>query len=419
MVIKRYIKDFDRLKNDFSFLPHIIKSLHGEIELSLRENYFNLYYRGNSIAKVGFKPDGKYEVIIHNEFYQKTSAAGRFKKYIKPVKDKNYVHLLVEKDSLHPLFQRKHLVEFCSKVKKRNFSEELTLEQMIISDNSTRDDLIIIDRQVTDTKMKGRMDLLALKQLQGNRYKFLVLEAKMGNNPELAGSVADQLEGYVSHIDKHFADYKACYEENYRQKKEFGLINHPDFQTIEIVPGVEGMVVVSGYSGLARSKIKELRKKHPSIRIKQFHYGLDVENKGLSGANTILFGSNNMELAKVLIEWCKDNQKVLFFAQLNTPDLIAIPSFIIIVDRNYISNSAWEDYCAYCNEISQPLPDDIPDEIKEDLASLPDFDDTPVIIIDDEKFSGIHGKNKGNIYSIDQSNYSEIIKTLDSIVYDN
>jgi hypothetical protein len=277
MVIKRYLdKDYlERLMNDFTFLPTILSNLHGEIEMSLRDNYFNLYYRGNSIAKVMFKSGDQYEIVIHKEFYSKTSAEIRFENYKKQVKDKDYVHLLVSKDFLHPLLQRKHLTEFCSKVKSRNYSEELLLEQMIISDNSAREDLVIIDRQVTDTKMKGRMDLLALKrQQENNMYGFLILEVKMGNNPELTGSVANQLERYVNHIDKHFVDYKTCYEENYRQKKLFGLIDYPKYENIIIAPGVEGMVLVSGYSGLARIQIERLRQEHPSIKIKQFNYEL-------------------------------------------------------------------------------------------------------------------------------------------------
>ena len=40
-------------------------------------------------------------------------------------------------------------------------------EHILITDNLGRNDLIIIDRQVTETALKGkRIDLLALKQVQ-------------------------------------------------------------------------------------------------------------------------------------------------------------------------------------------------------------------------------------------------------------
>ncbi len=275
MIINRYIKEFDRMKEDFKFLPDVIKSFKGEIELSLRQNYFNLYYKGNSLAKVNFEPDGKYELVIHKSFFEKTSAEKDERFLIKKNDDGTYVHLMVEKGLLHPLLQKKYLAEFCSRVKKKNYSEELTLEQMIITDNLSRDDLLIIDRQVTDTKLKGRLDLLALKKVEGNRFRFIVIEVKLGNNKELSSSVAGQLEGYIQHIEEHFEDYKTCYEKNYQQKKSLGLVENP-FDTIEIVPGVRGMVVVSGYSGIARKSIKELKKHHPSLAIQEIKYRLDV-----------------------------------------------------------------------------------------------------------------------------------------------
>jgi len=40
----------------------------------------------------------------------------------------------------------------------------------------------------------------------------------------------------------------------------------------------------------------------------------------------------------------------MFFPEPGSPDIIAIPFFVIVVDRNYIGKSAWEDYCGYCND---------------------------------------------------------------------
>lgn len=280
VVIKRFMDDyyFGRMQEDFNFLPNVIKSFKGEVELFLRDNYFNLYYKGNSLARVDFKPDGKYEIKIHKEFVKGTSVEkdnrflGKWKE-----KDDGYVYFIVEKDLLHPLLQKKYLDEFCSKVKKLNFKEELILEQMLITDNLMREDFLFIDRQVTDKEMNGkRMDLLALRQIECNKYSFIVIEVKLGNNSELSGNVADQLEYYIKHIEEYFDDYKKCYEENYKQKKAFGLIEKPSCKTIEIVEGVKGMVVICGYSVMAKEKIQNLLKNHSSLNVKQFYYELDL-----------------------------------------------------------------------------------------------------------------------------------------------
>ena len=274
-MVKRYFSEenFARLRKDFVFLIKIIKSFKGELEFSIRDNYFNLYFRGNSAAKVSFLPNGTYRIEINKKFYPPS--------LIKDILFLNtpsgdYQVIKTTSGFLHPLLQKRSLNEIYSKIKSVNFSEELVLEQMLITDNLNRDDLILIDRQVTDDQIRGRMDLLALKQLQGNLYQFLVLEVKMGNNPELVNRVADQIKSYVAHITDHFKEYKSCYEKNYSQKKIWGLFESPHWDAIEIVPNVQGKIIVGGYSGLAKEQIEMLIKNYPTIKVQSFYYQIDV-----------------------------------------------------------------------------------------------------------------------------------------------
>ena len=94
---------------------------------------------------------------------------------------------------------------------------------------------------------------------------FSVLEVKMGNNPELRGSVAKQIDQYVAHITEHFNEYKSCYERQYQQKKALGIIEKPDWESIEIIPGVKGMIIVGGYSGIAHEQIHKLESSHHNL----------------------------------------------------------------------------------------------------------------------------------------------------------
>lgn len=271
-MIHRYFSDenFDRLRDDFQFLIKILKSFKGELEFSLRDNYFNLYFRGNSAAQVTFKPNGKYRISIHEKFYPRSlETDDRFS----DISSGDYRIIETTSEFLHPLLQKSHLNEIYSKIKRENYGEELTFEQMLITDNLDREELILIDRQVTDTQLnRRRMDLLALKQTQGRQYQFLVLEVKMGNNPELKNKVASQLSIYVDHIDEHFLAYKACYEKHYSQKKVMGIIEKPDWDTIEIMPTVQGMVVVGGYSGIAREQLEVLNTTYPKLKVQLFEY---------------------------------------------------------------------------------------------------------------------------------------------------
>lgn len=274
-MIKRYFSEenFDRLQSDLRFLIPIIRSYRGELELSFRDNYFNLYFRGNSAAKVVFKTDGNYRIEINEKFYP--SGLKEDRRFSSKVSGNNYV-IETSLSFLHPLLQKRNLSEIYAKIKSVNYSEELIFEQMLITDNADRADLILIDRQVTDPDIVGRMDLLALKQQRGNQYHFLVLEVKMGNNPELKEDVAFQLKTYIDHITEHFEEYKSCYEKNYSQKRKLGLLKDNLGDSIEIVPPVEGMIIVGGYSGLAKENIQKLKGKYPQIKVQTFFYDLKV-----------------------------------------------------------------------------------------------------------------------------------------------
>lgn len=118
------------------------------------------------------------------------------------------------------------------------------------------------------------MDLLALVQIKENRYQFQVLEVKLGNNIELSGKVYNQLNGYISHIEREFENYKFCYEMQYVQKKELGLIDTV-FDHIDIIKPVVGRIIVGSYSLIASDKIANLKKVDPNLNIKTFTFKLD------------------------------------------------------------------------------------------------------------------------------------------------
>jgi hypothetical protein len=270
-IIQRYLSEqnFVRLQSDFQFLIKILKSFKGELEFSLRENYFNLYFRGNNAARVMFKPNGLYHIEIHEKFYPNSlKTDNRFS----DTSSGNYRKIETKSEFLHPLLQKSRLDEIYRKIKKEHYSEELTFEQMLITDNLDREDIILIDRQVTDKLTRRKIDLLALKQTTENRYQFLVLEVKMGNNSELKEKVADQLITYVDHIAEHFSEYKSCYEMHYSQKKMMGLIEQSSWDTIEIMPEVLGMIVVGGYSGIAKDQIEILINHYPKLKVQSFEY---------------------------------------------------------------------------------------------------------------------------------------------------
>lgn len=271
--IARFLSDdhFKRLSTDFGFLLAMIHDYGGELELALRGPYFNIYHRGNSLAKVSFLPSSQYRVEISSAFYNGSAVAvdGRFSSCTTEGV-RNRVTVTLPAKLLHPFFQKRYLDDLCARIRRRNYGEEIAAEQMLICDNRGREDFIIIDRQVVFPGCKGtRIDLLALRQVEPgtNRYRFEVIEVKLGNNRELRGSVAEQLDRYVQHVAREHQDYRHCYEKCYEQKVALGLIGNAPFKQIEIVEGVTGVLVVTGYLGIAEPVLQKLQTHHPKLRI--------------------------------------------------------------------------------------------------------------------------------------------------------
>ena len=270
-VIERYFHSDEtlaRIAHDFRNLIRVVDRSHGELSIQLRKNYFNIYYRGNSLARVVPTKNASYLIDIHEKFVEDPvngalsswayKRSGKYRRW-----DLNGADVV-------RFFTKVNIAKLGGRIASVNNGEEITFEQILMTDNPPSKKLMIIDRQVTDSKLRKQMDILALTRASGSgAYRFLVIEVKLGKNPELRESVAGQLNNYVSHIRGNIDDYVACYTRNFSQKYQLGLIKFEGVEaSIEIEPIVEGVVVVSGYSGIASSAISELKAAHPDIQVK-------------------------------------------------------------------------------------------------------------------------------------------------------
>ena len=69
--MKRYFDDdaFEVFLKDFDFLFKIIKDERGELDIKIRpNNSFNLYYKGQSLAKIVLRKNQPYEIVINTKF---------------------------------------------------------------------------------------------------------------------------------------------------------------------------------------------------------------------------------------------------------------------------------------------------------------------------------------------------------------
>ncbi len=273
--IQRYISEvqFQNFKHDITTgtnpLPQTIRKSGGELDLQFRPgNKFNIYYKGNSLAEVQIQIKN-YKIKIHKKFDPIGSADKDSKKRFP---EKRFVHgdsyysITINRDELLKFFQSEIIKSLSSRIKSVNNGEEIAFEQSLITDNLDCEELIIIDRQVGGEGIHGFLDLLALKKIGKGKYRFVVLEVKLGNNKELKGEVVGQIEDYMKDIKNknNINSFKKCYEKNYAQKKEIGLF--PDYfpDAIQIDEKIEGKIIVGLYSKIGNQYIEELTNRYPS-----------------------------------------------------------------------------------------------------------------------------------------------------------
>jgi hypothetical protein len=78
-----------------------------------------------------------------------------------------------------------------------------------------------------------------------------------------------------------------------------------------------------------------------------------LKNETFSMATTLLFASDDNSLKLKLQSWCKEHDKVIYYAKPDTADLIAIPSFATVVSIEFISKNSWQDFVNFQNEIDE------------------------------------------------------------------
>jgi hypothetical protein len=283
-IIERYLddKNLDRLAKDFKFLVKTVRNSYGELDLMFRKGRFTIYHRGNNLATVLFRPDGRYYVDIHEKFFR---GAGLHRKAShSQAANSSYVRVECDATGAHTLLQKGNVAQLMKAIRDVNAGEEITFEQILMADNPPAPGFFIIDRQVQDKNMQERLDLLGLRRLEDGRYGFVVIEVKLGKNGELTEQVAHQLDGYIRHIEHEGDAYARCYTKTYSQKRHLGLMGDDMPSEIAIdVSHVEGLVVVGGYTQLADEQARRLRDKHPDLKVRIFRNRLYGEDGTLVG----------------------------------------------------------------------------------------------------------------------------------------
>lgn len=290
-------KNCARAKQELAFLIDYLDhpKVRGELAIEFRgSSELGVYDRGFRLAQVKFSRDGGYQVTTNLRFIDGSPLQDnpRFPAVID--EKKNSATFGATPETIHALLQMSHITSMRSRIKGIRYKEEIGVAHVIATDTVSGTDVVVIDREVGDSgpeHLGERLDLLALQQVRAGEYRFLAIEVKLGNNPELdteakrrAGerSAVEQVEGYVEQIGRYFDDYSACYRKNIEQKLELGLLSN--WQAVPtIVNDTRAMLVVVGYSGIARPYLDVIARDHKDLWVKTFDYGLRSHNGTIVG----------------------------------------------------------------------------------------------------------------------------------------
>jgi hypothetical protein len=175
------------------------------LRLAVRDNYLNFYYKGQSVAKVGFEKNENVYFQTHSKYlgfksqkYIRLSSNGFFKcpesgdlfeyKEIEPIKEKASDHVGAEK-------------KFVDNIVAANGSV-IDMEMAFPADKEI---------PLPPKRKRGsayRIDIVTLEQSKDLQTSLVLWEAKMSNNSELKKrgekdpAVVEQVEKYKRYLEK-------------------------------------------------------------------------------------------------------------------------------------------------------------------------------------------------------------------------
>lgn len=196
------------------FLAGITKKVIADSDLTLeiRDNYINIYYKGNSLLKLTESIHGRYKADIHDKFRDGLDIPLDFIDQKTTAKFLKNIPLLKENVVMHG----KH-------------SLEIEYEQMIIRANNfeprNNSEYFIIDRQYVVGKQ--RFDLTGIfwdrrVRRKGQEVDLCFIEVKFALNQDIS-EVHNQLKGYYEAIRPRAKNIAEEGETIFRQKLELGL----------------------------------------------------------------------------------------------------------------------------------------------------------------------------------------------------
>ncbi len=249
-------------------LIHFVRS-DNTLDIEIRENYINIYYRGGSALRVTENGNDEYEFHFNTNYF---SSIGVLSEDLIPT-------LSSETDwkEYFPIIKQGMDFFFTDKPKEEREFQQLVVRENNYSNIANATDYFIIDIEY-DNHHNARFDLVALEwESSGSKRKLpksykprlSIIEMKYGDGA-LKGSA-----GMVKHINdfKQFLsnqneveDFKAEMITVFQQKRELGLIpclseEHNSNEVTEVRPEIDFIFLIANHdpaSSILRTEMAKL-----------------------------------------------------------------------------------------------------------------------------------------------------------------
>jgi hypothetical protein len=195
------------------FLSPLMQAVNADrdLDLYIRENYINIYFKGSALLKLSERNPQQYKVEIHPKYLEGLQVA-----------DLNDAAAVADFVSNIPALK-------ANIIAAGRTALEIEYEQLIVRANNNEprnnSELFIVDRQYA--MGRERIDLMGFQWIAKGRRKGqavepCIIEVKFGLNPDIRG-IAGQLRRYYEGVKKNPAGIAAELETVFRQRLDLGL----------------------------------------------------------------------------------------------------------------------------------------------------------------------------------------------------
>jgi len=129
MVISRYLskETYEAVKRDFCFLIEKLEPSGFEYGLQIRDNYLNLYYRGNSLGEIAYRKSKKlYKIRINHKFVE---GIGSVIRRFKHSRKRTMLYLLLRVNNCILFLAQKICHQWHGRLKKFSFKRKSFLNR--------------------------------------------------------------------------------------------------------------------------------------------------------------------------------------------------------------------------------------------------------------------------------------------------